>query len=111
MPENTSSDMQYDFEEHIPMQVANASPNDVIMMEPSASIDPLSDHGLVDLNDFKALDTWVHVLEGTIQNINITLTQLSTLFKTFMEHYLSSHSSGFPNGGAPHDVSPHQPPP
>ena len=92
MATNTSSKMQYDFEEHIPMQVANPSHDDVLMMKPKTSSDPFSNHGLVDLKDFKALDARVHVVEGAIHNINATLTQLSTLFMTFMDNYVSNSS-------------------
>ena len=68
--------------------------------------DQLDDHGLVDMQSHRGLEACVIAMEGTISSINVSLSQLNTLFNDFVNNFASNGTSGGPGGGPTHVVTP-----
>lgn len=74
-------------------------PRSAVVLEQDANIvdakegaNPLTNHGLVHMQDFVGVFAWVVALENTLHNVNTNLTNMSTLFNQFLAHYALSVS-------------------
>ena len=107
MASDDPSDLHFDFEPHVAMQPSDkAHPSDVHMQDGEDGDASLGNHGLKDLQQFTTLDTRVKGMEHKINNLNNSLTSLSTMFTEFMKKFSAPGPRVTTDGGATHDVSP-----
>ena len=89
----------FSFEQGSPSRQPASNPDDINMVDDLGDADFTDDHGLVDIEAFKALEASHNALQTQCHNMNTNLTKLTYMLAKFMHDYTIMPSTGAPVHG------------